>query len=130
MRSGLLALALSLALPAAAQTLLTPDEFLDRAESRTLTFEDWPAGGLVGVEEFLSRQHSRWVHADGHCTRGQITVEAPYVCFRYEDDPGRAHCWLPFDYEGKLLVQSPEGNVQMVTEVTRRPLICGDAPIS
>jgi len=126
-----LALVLSLLVqPVTAQTILTPEEFLDRATGHTLTFEDFPNGGLVGIEEFLSRSRSRWVHADGHCTQGEITVEPPYVCFRYKDDPSRAHCWVPFDHEGRLLVRSPEGDVQMVTEVTRRPLICSDAPMS
>tara|TARA_R110002049_G_scaffold23781_7_gene84852 strand:+ start:66383 stop:66772 length:390 start_codon:yes stop_codon:yes gene_type:complete len=126
----LCAIFLLVAAPVAAQTILTPDEFLDRAEGRTLTFESFPGGGLVGVEQFLSRSRTRWVHADGHCTTGQMEKRPPFLCFIYSDDPSREHCWVPYDHPEGLLVRSPEGDTQRVTEISDIPLVCGDPPMS
>ena len=126
------ALALALiAVPAAAQEMLTPDQFLDRANGHTLTFVDAPSGALVGVEQFLSRSRSVYARADGSCAYGTVTVEGPELCFRYDDDPGRLHCWWPFESDGTLHVRLAEpdtGEVQRVDGLSENPVMCRPMP--
>ena len=124
-------LAAPAAQPAAAQEMLTPDQFLDRANGRTLTFVDAPSGVLVGVEQFLSRSRSVYARADGTCAYGTVTVEGPELCFRYDDDPGRLHCWWPFEAEGTMHVRLAEpdtGEVQRVDGVSDNPVMCRPQP--
>lgn len=117
--------------PASAQESLTPEAFLDRATGRTLTFVSTPEGRLVGVEQFLSRSRSVYARADGSCAYGTVTVEGPELCFRYEDDPGRAHCWWPFTRGGELHVRiadTASDEVQRVSRIGDGPVLCTDAP--
>ncbi|MCG6903126.1 MAG: hypothetical protein LJE68_10630 [Rhodobacter sp.] len=130
MRLTLLLLSLILTQPAAAQTRLTPDEFLDRAIGRTLTFSVFPTGEWVGTEQFLTRDRSVWAKHDGRCTYGDITRDGLYVCFRYEDEPNELHCWVPFIHDAQLLVRGSLGEIQQVTEITEKPVICSGAPMS
>ncbi len=125
-----LCLILALAHAAEAQEQITPDAFLDRADQRTLTFELYPYGGVVGVEQFLSRARTVWATPDGTCTYGRIEVRGPQVCFIYEDLPTPEHCWVPYDQQGLTVLISPQFNIQKVTEVSRQPVICEDAPLS
>ena len=125
-----LAIAALLAAPAVAQEQLTPEQFLDRAEGRTLTFVQYRSGDLVGVEQFLRRDLSVWSTSDGRCTYGRIEVREQLVCFLYEDNPDPDNCWTPFDVEGKIVVISVTGDMQRVTTVSRTPVACRDAPIS
>ena len=119
------------ALGAAAQEMLTPDQFLDRAKGHTLTFVDAPSGVLIGTEQFISRSRSVYARADGTCAFGTVTVEGPELCFRYDDDPGRAHCWWPFEMSGRLHVRLAEpdtGEVQRVDGLSDAPVICRPQP--
>ena len=109
---------------------LSPDAFLDRADQRTLTFELFPSGGVVGVEQFLSRSRTVWATPDGTCTYGQIDIRGPQVCFIYEDLPTPEHCWIPFDQQGLLVLVSPKMDMQKITDVTNAPVICEDAALS
>lgn len=135
-RALCLPLALALTLPlvltttALAQQQITPDAFLDRADQHTLTFELFPNGGVVGVEQFLSRQRTVWATPDGTCTYGKIEQRGPQVCFIYEDLPTPEHCWVPFDRQGLTVLVSPQMNMQKVTNITTRPVICEDATLS
>lgn len=125
-----LALAVLFGLPAAAQDQITPDDFLDRATGRTLTFENFPDGGVVGVEQFLSRSRTVWTTPEGTCTHGRIEVRDALLCFIYDDLPDPEHCWLTFEHDGRLIVMAAPGSVQEVTRITRRPVTCQDVPIS
>ncbi len=90
-----------------------------------------PEGRLVGVEQFLSRTRSVYARADGTCSFGAVTVEGPELCFRYEDDPGRAHCWWPFSLKGELHVRIADAaseEVQRVARVADGPVQCTGAP--
>ena len=116
---------------AAAQEMLTPDEFLDRARGHTLTFVDAPSGVLIGVEQFLSRTRSVYARADGTCAYGTVTVEGPELCFRYDDDPARLHCWWPFQADGHMhvrLAQPDTGEVQRVDGMSDNPVMCRPQP--
>lgn len=116
--------------PLAAQQLLSPDEFLDIAEGRTLTFRDATTGQLVGIEQFISRTESKWSRADGTCVNGDVTVQGAAICFDYPDDI-RTHCWWPIQDTDGLFVRFADlssSSIQQVTEVTDDPVICEDVP--
>lgn len=115
---------------AGAQEQLTPDQFIDRAVNRTFTFEFFPNGGVVGVEQFLSRSRTVWATRDGICTYGKIEVRGPQICFIYDDLPVPEHCWTPFDSEEGLVVVAGPDSIQRVTRITNDPVICEDAVIS
>lgn len=115
---------------AQAQQQLSPDEFLDRAEGRTFTFEQFPRGGLAGVEQFLSRTRTVWAAAGGTCTYGKIELRGPQICFIYEAHPNPENCWTPFNSDDGLVVVATSGSIQRVTRVTREPVICEDDLLS
>lgn len=115
---------------AAAQTRITPEEFIDRAIGRTLTFESMYDGRVVGIEEFLSRDRTVWTRRDGSCTYGHVTLKEDQVCFRYEDQWDINHCWFPLDRSGTLIMQSLRGSRQRVSRITDLPVACYDAPLS
>ncbi|RED12316.1 hypothetical protein [Pontivivens insulae] len=128
-----LSLSLALALPATgavAQDLLTPDEFLDIAVGNTLTFRDAQTGQLIGIEQFLARDRSKWTRADGTCVNGDISVRGAAICFDYPDDP-RTHCWWPIMDQGEIYVRFAtlsSSSIQQVTEITQDPVICEEVP--
>jgi hypothetical protein len=126
-----LILALACAPPAAAQDQMTPDEFLDLALGRTLSFSSLASGGLVGVEEFLRRDLSVWADQSGRCTYGRIETRGPLLCFLYEDIADPYNCWIPFMDDGTLLVMSQRTNeVQRISDISDKPVICEGAPTS
>lgn len=122
-----------LAVPAAAQDRLTPEQFLDLVNQRTASFATFPDRLPVGTEQFLSRTRTVWARADGTCAYGLVTVENGQVCFDYDDDlPGVRHCWVPFLRDARLFVASTDdlGEVQEVVEIGDDPVACTQAPIS
>lgn len=122
---------LVLASPLAAQEQITPDGFLDLAQSRTLTFSSLRSGGVVGVEQFLRRDLSVWADETGRCTYGRIEVRGPYLCFVYEDAPDPENCWIPFNDDGTLLVMATRSReVQRISDISEEPVICEGAPTS
>jgi len=116
---------------AAAQDQITPDGFLDIAVGRTLSFTTLRSGNLVGVEQFLRRDLSVWADEFGRCTYGRIEQRGPLLCFLYEDAPDPKNCWLPFMDEGTLLVMSESSReVQRVSDISEKPVVCEGAPTS
>lgn len=116
---------------AKAQDRITPDEFLDIAVGKTLTFEVPGIGIEVGREEFIDRNTSLWVQPDGRCVIGHITVEGPALCFSYEDQPENKQCWWPFRSEGRLMVRFArlfDADTQEVTKISNTLLSCLDRP--
>lgn len=125
------AFALLTALPASAQDQMTPDGFLDLALKRTLSFSSVRNGRLVGVEQFLRRDLSVWADDTGRCTYGRIEIRGPLLCFLYEDAPDPGNCWIPFMDEGTLLVMAQRSNeVQRISDISEKPVICEGAPTS
>lgn len=120
-----------LASSAVAQEQLTPDGFLDLAHGRTLSFTNIQSGNLVGVEQFLRRDLSVWANETGRCTYGRIEQRGPLLCFLYEDTPDPSNCWIPFIDEGTLLVLSERTReVQRISDISEKPVICEGAPTS
>jgi hypothetical protein len=116
---------------AAAQDQLSPDGFLDLVLERTLSFSSMRSGGLIGVEQFLRRDLSVWADESGRCTYGRIEKRGPLLCFIYDDAPNTNNCWIPFTDDGTLLVMSQTSReVQRITDISDKPIICEGAPTS
>ena len=131
MKPLILLLACLTAIPATAQEQITPDGFLDLALGRTLSFTSTGSGNLVGVEQFLRRDLSVWADERGRCTYGRIEQRGPLLCFLYEDAPDPDNCWIPFIDEGTLLVMAQRSNeVQRISDISEKPVICEGAPTS
>ncbi|WP_298846844.1 hypothetical protein [uncultured Ruegeria sp.] len=117
-----------------AQTIITPEAFLDAAVGKTLTFYEIRSGGLVGTEQFLSRRVSVWREEGQSCVYGQITTPNGQICFLYDNDPdGMPVCWWPFLHEDRLMVRLAsfaEGEIQEVRSITEVSLNCPNAPTS
>lgn len=121
------------AAPALAQELITPGQFLDIAEGKTLTFHNWDTGSFFGIEQFLSRSLSVWRETGKDCVYGRVTAEGRELCFRYDNAPERLVCWLPFRHGDRLLVRlarfsDPE--VQEIVGISEDPIPCPNAPTS
>jgi hypothetical protein len=131
MKPLILLLACLTAIPATAQEQITPEGFLDLALGRTLSFTSTGSGNLVGVEQFLRRDLSVWADETGRCTYGRIEQRGPLLCFLYEDAPDPDNCWIPFIDEGTLLVMAQRSNeVQRISDISEKPVICEGAPTS
>lgn len=131
MRPLALIVALVCATPALGQDQLTPGDFLDLALGRTLSFSSIGSGNLVGVEQFLRRDLSVWADETGRCTYGRIEQRGPLLCFLYEDAPDPGNCWIPFNDDGTLLVMADRsGEVQRISDISDKPVLCEGAPTS
>ena len=129
MRALIALLAVLSTAPASAQDLLTPNDFLDLADGRTLTFVTEPGGFLVGIEQFLTRDQTIWTRADGSCAYGVVTTTPLTVCFAYDDDPGRQHCWYTYSVDGVPHVRATDtGSIQRVDRVGDEPVSCEALP--
>ncbi len=119
---------------APAQTLITPEVFLDAVIGKTVMFYEIRSGDLVGTEEFLNHRTSVWREAGRGCVYGQITTPNGQICFLYDNDPdGIPVCWWPFLHEDRLMVRLASltnGEIQEVRSITESGLDCPSAPIS
>ncbi|KIN71737.1 hypothetical protein [Sulfitobacter guttiformis] len=110
---------------------MTPQDFLDLAVNRTLSFTSVGSENLVGVEQFLRHDLSVWADETGRCTYGRIELRGPHLCFLYEDAPDPNNCWIPFMDDGTLLVMSQGSReVQRISDISDKPVICEGAPVS
>jgi len=119
---------------ASAQTVITPDEFLDAVVGKTIKFYEVRSGFLVGTEQFLNRSTSVWRMEGRGCVYGQITTPNGQICFLYDDDPdGIPVCWWPFLHEDRLLVRLAtflNSETQEVRSITEDGVNCPSTPIS
>ena len=118
----------------AAQSRITPDQFLDRAVGYTLRFELLGTGQLVGTEEFLRRDLTVWKPRGQACVYGAVTVEDGALCFLYDnEEPEEKSCWYTFDLGGRLMVRGLnlfDAEIQVVTQMSEAPISCPNAPTS
>ncbi|WP_281825880.1 hypothetical protein [Jannaschia rubra] len=83
--------------PAGAEPVaITPEVLMDELVGRTMAFVNPLSGQVVGHEQFLTRDKSRWRGSDGFCVIGRVILTAEQICFRYDDGIDVDHCWLPF----------------------------------
>jgi hypothetical protein len=120
-----LVLALVLIAPAAAaQTLMTPDDFGAWSAGRTL---DYSVGGQVyGSEAYFPDRRVRDADAGGPCLDGYWYPDGDAVCFVYPAREG-THCWFYWrdgdEVTAKPVSAAPEDPPQRVT-VSPAPLAC------
>ncbi len=123
-----------LATPAEPQTLITPDDFLEAAVGKTLSFHEMSSGELVGKEQFLNRSLSVWKRPGEQCVYGQISTRHGQICFLYDNDvDGLPVCWWPFLNGDQLMVRSSiliGAETQEVRSITTETISCPNAPLS
>ncbi len=118
---------------ASAQTLITPEAFLNAVVGKTITFHEIRSGLLVGTEEFLSPNHSVWRMEGRGCVYGQITTPNGQICFLYDDAPnGLPICWWPFLHNDRLMVRLARfvgSETQEVRSISEDGLNCPSVPL-
>lgn len=86
-----LTVALGAALPAQAETLMTPEEFESWSTNRTLDYFD---GGVYwGSEQHLPGRRTLDSDVEGSCRKGVWFPQGDAICFEYETVDG-THCWF------------------------------------
>lgn len=116
-----------------AQTLITPEAFLDVATGKTLSFYEIESGELVGVEQFLNRSLSVWREPGQPCVYGKITTPEGRICFAYDNRQGPPVCWWPFMRGDQLMVRLDvllNAEIQEVRAITKQGIDCPNAPTS
>ncbi len=118
---------------APAQTLITPEAFLNAVVGKTITFHEIRSGMLVGTEEFLNPTLSVWRMEGRGCVYGQITTPNGQICFLYDYAPdGLPVCWWPFLYNDRLMVRLASfesGEMQEVRSISEDSLNCPSVPV-
>jgi hypothetical protein len=130
MRHRLLAAALSLCMAAApalsldAGEPMTAEEFEAYATGQTLTFG---IGGIpYGIEQYLPGRRVIWAFIGEECREGSWFDLGPQICFEYDDEPGRLHCWTFHAGPEGLIARSegPGGGELVEVERTTEPMFC------
>ena len=132
MRFSLFSAAVALALahaaaPAAAiegGTPLSPEAFEAFAEGQTLTFS--LGGAPYGMEEYLPGRRVIWAFVGEECREGVWFPHGPQICFEYNDEPGRLHCWTFYQMPDGLLARSDGMGDSAFVRVERssEPMFC------
>lgn len=116
-----LALALSIAAPATAQTLDGAD-FDAYVAGKTLTFA-LPDGTAFGTEAYGSDRSVLWSTAPGVCQQGQWFDRDGLICFTYTTDP-EPKCWTVTRTDRGLRAESTSGTVLFEATEATQPLVC------
>jgi len=78
------------ALPAAAQSLMTAQEFDDYTQGKTLYYGN--GAEPYGAEIYLPNRRVRWSFLDGQCMEGEWYEADGLICFVYDEKPA-PQCW-------------------------------------
>ncbi|WP_371155282.1 hypothetical protein [Jannaschia sp. 2305UL9-9] len=79
------------ALPAAAERVVTPQEFEQMVHGKTLHFDRY--GEPFGAEQYFTDKRVIWAFEGGQCQRGiWFANRDDDICFVYDDDPA-PQCW-------------------------------------
>jgi hypothetical protein len=113
-----------LPLPAAAERVMTGEEFEAFATGRTM---DYSYGTDVwGREAYLPGRRVQFSFTDDECRDGSWYEDGPYICFVYDDDPS-PKCWTYFT-DGKnvqtIFIEDPPGSPRSDVRPTKEPLVC------
>jgi len=81
----------TLASPLAAETRLTPEQFERDSAGKTIYFRD--TDRQFSAEQYLPDRRVVLLHLGGTCMHGFWRPEGDQMCFIYDVDPGRWHCW-------------------------------------
>jgi hypothetical protein len=129
MRPNLIAAAvLAFGIPAAATAMeglpegarpMSSSDFAAYANGQTLTFA---IGGVpYGIEQYLPGQRVLWAFVGEECREGSWFAAGPQICFEYDDEPGRLHCWTFFETPQGLVAHSDGAGATDLVEVARSP---------
>lgn len=124
MRILSLALAFFLALPAAAQSLMTAEEFDAYTLGKTFYYGSF--GQPYGAEEYLEDRRVRWSFLDGRCQEGEWYEQAGLICFVYENQP-EPQCWSFEKGPSGLIARfenDPSQSELYEVEQSVEPLLC------
>lgn len=122
------ALAIALAVTAAPAlaieegTPLSPEAFEAFAEGHTLSFS---LGGVpYGMEEYLPGRRVLWAFVGEECREGLWFPVDQKICFEYDDEPGRLHCWTFYEQADGLTARSEGMGGQVRVERSSEPMFC------
>lgn len=105
---SLAALVLALPVAAAAEELLSPEEFREYSEGYTLYFTEQD-GEPVGSEAFGPDGQATWQEPDGTCVEGLWHPNEDQLCFYYGFE-SVVQCWQVLRDAKGLLVRSTNDN--------------------
>jgi hypothetical protein len=112
------------ALPALAETPMTPEAFDAYATGKTLSYA--LSGTVFGTEVYRPGRKVTWAFTAEECREGYWYARGSEVCFVYED-PNDPQCWLFFQRANGLWAQyTGDGPDAPMSEVTpaQGPLSC------
>ena len=130
MRPSLVSAALALGLAGAAVpamaiedgTPMTPEAFEEFAEGQTLSFS---LGGVpYGMEQYLPGRRVIWAFVGEECREGDWFPIGQQICFEYDDEPGRLHCWTFYEGPEGLVARSEGMGSHVRVERSSEPMIC------
>lgn len=121
-----LAFLLLLAIPAKAQSLLTPEAFESLSKGRTLHFTYF--GQAFGSEQYFQNRRVLWKPSESECDYGYWFPADDAICFAYERLPDPV-CWHFLESGGKHVAISIEQDPGLVIELEiagsdTKPLNC------
>jgi hypothetical protein len=117
-------LILASALPATAETPLTPEEFEAYVTGKTLTYSS--RGIPFGIEEYREGRRVVWSYLDGQCEDGAWYAAGDMICFVYEAFPEH-QCWTFYLRDGGLFARfrnDPDATELYETHQSREPMQC------
>ena len=118
-----LLLALLLASPASAQSLMTAEEFEAWSTGKTL---DYAIDGIYwGSEQHLPGRLTRDADANGPCIEGRWFPKDDAICFVYDGVAGE-HCWQFWRDGTEVWAEIHDGAGALLAQVTLadEPLAC------
>ncbi len=119
-----------------AQTLITPDEFLDFAAGKTFKYHYAESGELAGIGYYDGRQRSVYRPQGGECLYGKIVKYEEKLCYIYEGFPvtqGQNNCWFASKFDDLVVMASASRSDDRpiyLGEIQRRPPSCSNTPTS
>lgn len=126
MRLSTLVVLAAFAAPAAAERVVSADEFSEMVTGRTFHFDRY--GEPFGSEQYFEDKRVIWAFEGGQCQRGiWFENRAGEICFVYDEDP-RPQCWSFLEMQSGALharsVGSPPSEDLVTRDISREPLDC------
>ncbi|MGY6410875.1 MAG: hypothetical protein ACXIUV_07625 [Alkalilacustris sp.] len=111
--------------PAAAiegATRMSPEAFESFAEGHTLSFM---LGSVpYGVEQYLPGRRVLWAFVGEECREGVWFPVGQQICFEYDDEPHRLHCWSFYETPDGVLAQSEGMGGTVQVQRSTEPMFC------
>ncbi|MEP5758303.1 MAG: hypothetical protein ABJ327_03125 [Litoreibacter sp.] len=122
-----IALIAVLALPASAETILSPQEFEAFVQNSTVYFDRY--GTPYGSEQYLRNRKVIWSFANGECEFGEWFPREDQICFQYENQ-NTPLCWHFVEQDGikraRVVGDDPVADLHIVAQ-DKQPVNC-EAP--